>query len=82
MTVRTVRRTFSVLLAAAVGLAVAVTVAPGTASAAVLDVAYDASGTSTIAKTGSTVALGPAVLTVGIEADDFDRGIERFDQYR
>jgi hypothetical protein len=56
------------LLAGTVGLLVAV--APGTARAeTVLTVSYDANGSSTIAKTGSTTALGPAVLTVDLQDD-------------
>jgi hypothetical protein len=40
-----------------------------TTAAPTLNVAYDASGTSTIAKTGSNVALGPTTLTTAINTD-------------
>jgi hypothetical protein len=65
----TVRRA---IVLAAVGGSVLAGV-PATASAAgmgpvVLTVAYDASGTSTVAKTNSTVQLGPATLTTGLDA--------------
>ena len=35
-----------------------------------LNVAYDAVGTSTVAKTGSTIALGPTTLTTALNPDD------------
>jgi hypothetical protein len=64
----------AVAFAAAAG--VGLLVAPGTAGAdeaaapaATLNVAYDASGTSTIAKTGSNVNLGPTTLTTAINPD-------------
>jgi hypothetical protein len=52
-------------IAAAVS-AVAFTAAP--ANAVVWTVEYDASGTSTIASTGSQVALGPATLTIDADS--------------
>ncbi|HVV24947.1 MAG TPA: hypothetical protein VHF06_36285 [Pseudonocardiaceae bacterium] len=58
-----------VLAAVGAGLLAAV---PATASAdtgpVVLTVAYDVSGTSTVAKTNSTIDLGPATLTTGLDA--------------
>lgn len=61
-----------VMVLAAVGASMLIAV-PGTASAGtagpvVLTVAYDVSGTSTVAKTNSTIDLGPATLTVGLDA--------------
>lgn len=53
-------------IAAAVS-AVALTAAP--ANAVVLDIEYDVTGTSTIASTGSEVALGPALLTIAAESE-------------
>jgi len=73
VTVRTGRRLIALTFAAAAGFAL-VAAAPGSAgadttAAPTLNVAYDVSGTSTIAKTGSDVALGPAVLTTAINTD-------------
>jgi hypothetical protein len=60
-----------VMVLAAVGACVLAGV-PAVASAdtgpVVLTVAYDAAGTSTVAKTNSTVQLGPATLTTKLDA--------------
>ena len=60
------RRRLGVSLAAALGT-VAFAAAP--ANAETLTVEYDATGTSTIASTGSQVALGPATLTIQAESE-------------
>lgn len=60
------RRRLGVSLAAALGT-VAFAAAP--ANADTLTVEYDAAGTSTIASTGSQVALGPANLTITANAE-------------
>ena len=62
------------LAAASVGVAVAIgAVTPGVAGAATdpnaLKVTYDAVGSSTVARTGSTVTLGPTVLNSVINPD-------------
>jgi hypothetical protein len=73
VTTWTGKRSIAIAFAAAAG--VGLLAAPGTAGAddaapaATLNVAYDASGTSTIAKTGSSVALGPTTLTTAINPD-------------
>lgn len=56
-----------VLAAVGMGVLAGVPAAAG-ADPVVLTVAYDASGTSTVAKTNSTVALGPATLTTKLDA--------------
>jgi hypothetical protein len=63
-----------IALGFAVAAGLALLAAPNAAgadatAAATLNVAYDASGTSTIAKTGSSVALGPTTLTTSINPD-------------
>jgi hypothetical protein len=67
---RAVVKRAMVLAAEGASMLVAV---PATASAdstgpVVLTVAYDVSGTSTVAKTNSTIDLGPATLTTGLDA--------------
>lgn len=57
---------------ATVGVGAALVLAPVAAYAATLSVEYDAVGTSHIAKTGSTIDLGPTTLTTDIDLDTGD----------
>jgi len=66
------KRLIALGFAAATGVALLTAPSPAGAdatAAATLNVAYDASGTSTIAKTGSSVNLGPTTLTTAINPD-------------
>lgn len=54
--------------AAATAATAAIALAPTAAHAAALNVTYDAVGTSTIARTGSVVALGPTNLSVALDS--------------
>ncbi|MEO6702355.1 MAG: hypothetical protein ABI140_21800 [Jatrophihabitantaceae bacterium] len=71
MTAKLFGRTLSAAAAVAVGFALLAM--PTSASAATdpnaLNVAYDVSGSSTIARTGSVVKLGPSVINVAISSD-------------
>ncbi|MFW6775921.1 hypothetical protein ACOACO_16675 [Nocardioides sp. CPCC 205120] len=67
-TTRRVRRTL-----AGVGAAAALALVPTVAHAAtIVPIEYDAVGTSTIAKTDSTVALGPTTLRTDLDVDTGD----------
>jgi len=54
-------------MAAAAALA-AIAVTSGPASAAELDITYDASGSTDVATTGSTIALGPTTLATSLDS--------------
>ena len=54
---------------AAVGASVALVLASAPAQAATIDVDYDVNGTTTVASTGSSIALGPAVMYSKVEDD-------------
>jgi len=66
---RPVRRAVAIAATAAAALGVSLLVA-GPASAATLTVAYHVKGTSTVAKTGSTITLGPTTLTTHVSPKD------------
>lgn len=54
----------------AIGAGAVLALAPMAAHAeTIIPIQYDAQGTSTIAKTGSTVALGPTTLTTNLDVD-------------
>ncbi|WP_122818724.1 hypothetical protein [Nocardioides pantholopis] len=70
MTTLTRRRTaFRGSLAATTAALALVFAGSPAAHAATIDVDYDVTGSTTIASTGSTIALGPAVLATRVEAD-------------
>src|SRR4051794_24183714 len=52
---------------AAIGASAIVALAPVAAHAAAVTMEYDAIGTSYIARTGSSIALGPTTLTTNID---------------
>lgn len=59
-----------ILLAVGAAVALLAATAPAASAAAKpLKVTYQAKGTSTVAKTGSSVTLGPATLSISLKAD-------------